>query len=288
MEKKYPKKRWMSSFDHVLTIIYIVMVGALMGRGIIQIFLDETPGTGIAVLTGAGVVFSGIFVIGIYLKPREYSYVQLKEDGIYWKSIWGRTYVYFPWEDVKQAGFAQGVSLTTINDLDSAIKGAIQSKEDTMAYVSTKKIKDYNDIVEAVKVTRQKGRGLFSSREIIKKGDIYFICYEARKKQIEGIKEELIGYIGEEKWAGEMDLASLIGEEEAKKWKEEVERARTEKRPASYYVKIVFFALCVILTMLAGWRKAYEEGRSRRNAPEALVKAEDCAYKTDLPMMDWK
>ncbi len=89
-----------------------------------------------------------------------------------------------------------------------------------MAYVSTKKIKDYNDIVEAVKVTR--------------------------KKQIEGIKEELIGYIGEEKWAGEMDLASLIGEEEAKKWKEEVERARTEKRSASYYVKIVFFALCVI------------------------------------------
>jgi hypothetical protein len=101
MEKKYPKKRWMSRFDHVLTIIYIVMVGALMGRGIIQIFLDETPGTGIAVLTGAGVVFSGIFVIAIYLKPREYSYVQLKEDGIYWKSIWGRTYVYFPWEDVK-------------------------------------------------------------------------------------------------------------------------------------------------------------------------------------------
>lgn len=125
-----------------------------------------------------------------------------------------------------------------------------------MAYVSTKKIKDYNDIVEAVKVTRQKGRGLFSSREIIKKGDIYFICYEARKKQIEGIKEELIGYIGEEKWAGEMDLASLIGEEEAKKWKEEVERARTEKKPASYYVKIVFFAICIILTMLAGWRKA--------------------------------
>ena len=249
MEKKYPKKRWMSRFDHVLTIIYIVMVGALMGRGIIQIFLDATPGTGIAVLTGAGVVFSGIFVIAIYLKPREYSYVQLKEDGIYWKSIWGRTYVYFPWEDVKQAGFAQGVSLTTINDLDSAIKGAIQSKEDTMAYVSTKKIKDYNDIVEAVKVTR--------------------------KKQIEGIKEELIGYIGEEKWAGEMDLASLIGEEEAKKWKEEVERARTEKKPASYYVKIVFFAICIILTLLAGFKDDYEKGKSRRNAPEALVKAED-------------
>ena len=85
----------------------------------------------------------------------------------------------------------------------------------------------------------------------------------------------MIGYIGEEKWAGEMDLASLIGEEEAKKCKEEVERARTEKKPASYYVKIVFFAICVILTMLAGWRKAYEEGRMRRNASEALVKAED-------------
>ena len=182
-------------------------------------------------------------MIEVYIKPREYSYVQLKEDGIYWKSVWGRTYVYFPWEEVEQAGFAQGVSLTTIRDTDSTIKGAIQSKADTMAYVSTKKIRDYNDIVEAVKVTRQKGKGFFSSREIIKKGDIYFICYEARKKQIEGIKEELIGYIGEEKWAGEMDLASLIGEEEAKKWKEEVERARTEKRPVSYYVKIVFFAL---------------------------------------------
>ena len=275
MEKKYPKKRWMSRFDHVLTIIYIVMVGALMGRGIIQIFLDETPGTGIAVLTGAGVVFSGIFVIAIYLKPREYSYVQLKEDGIYWKSVWGRTYVYFPWEDVGQAGFAQGVSLTTIRDTDSTIKGVIQSKADTMTYVSTKKIKDYNDIVEAVKITRQKGKGLFSSREIIKKGDIYFICYEARKKQIEGIKEELIGYIGEEKWAGEMDLTSLIGEEEAKKWKEEVERARTEKKPASYYVKIVFFALCIILTLLAGFKDDYEKGKSRRNSPEALVKAED-------------
>ena len=84
----------------------------------------------------------------------------------------------------------------------------------------------------------------------------------------------MIGYIGEEKWAGEMDLSSLIGEEEAKKWKEEVERARTEKKPASYYVKIVFFAICVILTMLAGWRKAYEEGRSRRNASEALIKTQ--------------
>ena len=147
-----------------------------------------------------------LFMIEVYLKPRVYSYVQLKEDGIYWKSVWGRTYVYFPWEDVEQAGFAQGVSLTTINDLDSAVKGGIQSKADTMAYVSTKKIKDYNDIVEAVKITRQKGKGLFSSREIIKKGDIYFICYEARKKQIEGIKEELIGYIGEAKWAGEMAL----------------------------------------------------------------------------------
>ena len=84
----------------------------------------------------------------------------------------------------------------------------------------------------------------------------------------------MIGYIGEEKWAGEMDLASLIGEEEAKKWKEEVERARTEKKPASYYAKIVFFAICIILTILAGWRKAYEEGRSRRNASEALIKTQ--------------
>ena len=98
----------------------------------------------------------------------------------------------------------------------------------------------------------------------------------------------MIGYIGEEKWAGEMDLSSLIGEEEAKKWKEEVERARTEKKPASYYVKIVFFAICIILTLLAGFKDDYEKGKSRRNAPEALVKAEDCAYKTDLPMMDWK
>ena len=245
MEKKYPKKRWMSTFDHVLLNIAWLFWAILMGMAIYS-QMKEDPGINMIIFVI--ICVSITMPIAIYLKPRVYSYVQLKEDGIYWKSVWGRTYVYFPWEDVKQAGFAQGVSLTTINDLDSAIKGAIQSKADTMAYVSTKKIKDYNDIVEAVKVTRQKGKGLFSSREIIKKGDIYFICYEARKKQIEEIKEELIGYIGEEKWAGEMDLASLIGEEEAKKWKEEVERARTEKRSASYYVKIVFFALCVILT----------------------------------------
>ena len=234
--------------------------------------LTENPGTNMIVYMAICMIVS--MSIGIYLKPREYSYVQLKEDGIYWKSVWGRTYVHFSWEEVEQAGFAQGVSLTTIRDTDSAIKGAIQSKADTMAYVSTKKIKDYNDIVEAVKITRQKGKGLFSSREIIKKGDIYFICYEAREKQIEGIKEELIGYIGEEKWAGEMDLASLIGEEEAKKWKEEVERARTEKKPASYYVKIVFFAICVILTLLAGFKDDYEKGKSKRNASEALIKTQ--------------
>ena len=205
MEKKYPKKRWMSSFDHVLTIIYIVMVGALMGRGIIQIFLDETPGTGIAVLTGAGVVFSGIFVIAIYLKPREYSYVQLKEDGIYWKSVWGRIYVYFPWEDVEQAGFIQGISLTTINDLDSATRRRMQSEDVTMAYVSTKKIRDYRDIVCAIKVTQKKGRGWPDMLEMDEKEDVYFFCYQAMKKKKEEIKEELIGYIGEEKWAPEMD-----------------------------------------------------------------------------------
>lgn len=267
MEKKYPKKRWMSGFDHVLMVIAEIFFATLMILAIIAFSVG-----GIVL---SAIVLIGMFMIEVYLKPRVYSYVQLKEDGIYWKSVWGRTYVYFPWEDVELAGFAQAVSLTMVNDLDSAAKGAIQSKADTMAYVSTKKIKDYNDIVEAVKITRQKGKGFFSSREIIKKGDIYFICYEARKKQIEGIKEELIGYIGEEKWAGEMDLASLIGEEEAKKWKEEVERARTEKKPASYYVKIVFFAICIILTLLAGFKDDYEKGKSRRNAPEALVKAED-------------
>ena len=272
MEKKYPKKRWMSGFDHMLlNVAWLIMI-LLMGLAICSQIIERPR---INMIVVAIIYISVIMPIGIYLKPREYSYVQLKEDGIYWKSVWGRTYVYFPWEDVEQAGFAQGVSLTTIRDTDSTIKGAIQSKADTMAYVSTKKIKDYNDIVEAVKVTRQKGKGFFSSREIIKKGDIYFICYEARKKKIEGIKEELIGYIGEEKWAGEMDLTSLIGEEEAKKWKEEVERARTEKRPASYYVKIVFFALCIILTLLAGFKDDYAKGKSRRNAPEALVKAED-------------
>ena len=271
MEKKYPKKRWMSGFDHMLlNVAWLIMI-LLMGLAICSQIIERPR---INMIVVAIIYISVIMPIAIYLKPREYSYVQLKEDGIYWKSVWGRTYVYFPWEEVEQAGFAQGVSLTTIRDTDSTIKGAIQSKADTMAYVSTKKIRDYDDIVEAVKVTRQKGKGFFSSREIIKKGDIYFICYEARKKQIEGIKEELIGYIGEEKWAGEMDLASLIGEEEAKKWKEEVERARTEKRPVSYYVKIVFFAICVILTMLAGWRKAYEEGRMRRNASEALIKTQ--------------
>ena len=271
MGKKYPKKRRMSFFDYVLMMIawlfWIVIMGmAIYGQ------LTENPGINMIVYMAICMIVS--MSIGIYLKPREYSYVQLKEDGIYWKSVWGRTYVHFSWEEVEQAGFAQGVSLTTIRDTDSAIKGAIQSKADTMAYVSTKKIKDYNDIVEAVKITRQKGKGLFSSREIIKKGDIYFICYEARKKQIEEIKEELIGYIGEEKWAGEMDLASLIGEEEAKKWKEEVERARTEKKPASYYVKIVFFAICVILTLLAGFKDDYEKGKSKRNASEALIKTQ--------------
>ncbi len=272
MEKKYPKKRWMSGFDHMLlNVAWLIMI-LLMGLAICSQIIERPR---INMIVVAIIYISVIMPIAIYLKPREYSYVQLKEDGIYWKSVWGRTYVYFSWEEVEQAGFAQAVSLTMVNDLDSAAKGAIQSKADTMAYVSTKKIKDYNDIVEAVKVTRQKGKGFFSSREIIKKGDIYFICYEARKKQIEGIKEELIGYIGEEKWAGEMDLASLIGEEEAKKWKEEVERARTEKKPASYYVKIVFFAICIILTLLAGFKDDYVKGKSRRNAPEALVKAED-------------
>ena len=272
MEKKYPKKRWMSGFDHMLlNVAWLIMI-LLMGLAICSQIIERPR---INMIVVAIIYISVIMPIGIYLKPREYSYVQLKEDGIYWKSVWGRTYVYFPWEDVEQAGFAQGVSLTTIRDTDSTIKGAIQSKADTMAYVSTKKIKDYNDIVEAVKVTRQKGKGFFSSREIIKKGDIYFICYEARKKKIEEIKEELIGYIGEEKWAGEMDLSSLIGEEEAKKWKEEVERARTEKKPASYYVKIVFFAICIILTLLAGIKDDYEKGKSKRNASEALIKAED-------------
>ncbi|MFR6344771.1 MAG: hypothetical protein ACLUO4_08190 [Christensenellales bacterium] len=272
MEKKYPKKRWMSSFDHVLLMVAWLFWIVIMGM---TIYGQLTENPGINMIIYVAICMVCLMSIAIYLKPRVYSYVQLKEDGIYWKSVWGRTYVYFPWEDVEQAGFAQGVSLTMVNDLDSAVKGAIQSKADTTAYVSTKKIRDYNDIVEAVKITRQKGKGLFSSREIIKKGDIYFICYEARKKQIEGIKEELIGYIGEEKWAGEMDLASLIGEEEAKKWKEEVERARTEKKPASYYAKIIFFAICIILTLLAGFKDDYVKGKSRRNAPEALVKAED-------------
>ncbi|MFR4251733.1 MAG: hypothetical protein ACLUR9_03300 [Christensenellales bacterium] len=271
MEKKYPKKRWMSTFDHVLLNIAWLFWTILMGMAIYS-QMKEDPGINMIIFVI--ICVSITMPIAIYLKPREYSYVQLKEDGIYWKSVWGRTYVHFSWEEVEQAGFAQGVSLTTIRDTDSAIKGAIQSKADTMAYVSTKKIRDYNDIVEAVKITRQKGKGLFSSREIIKKGDIYFICYEARKKQIEGIKEELIGYIGEEKWAGEMDLASLIGEEEAKKWKEEVERARTEKKPASYYAKIIFFAICIILTLLAGIKDDYEKGKSRRNASEALIKTQ--------------
>ena len=266
MEKKYPKKRWMSSIDRVL----LIMAEMLFMPLIIGSFFVCSVGE----IIFFGMICIGLLVLVVYMKPREYSYVQLKEDGIYWKSVWGRTYVYFSWEDVEQAGFAQGISLTTINDLDSAVKGAVQSKADTMAYVSTKKIKDYNDIVEAVKVTQKKGRGLTDMLEMDKAGGVYFICYEARKKQIEGIKEELIGYIGEEKWAGEMDLSSLIGEEEAKKWKEEVERARTEKKPASYYVKIAFFAICVILTLLAGFKDDYEKGKSKRNASEALIKTQ--------------
>ena len=266
MEKKYPKKRWMSSIDRVL----LIMAEMLFMPLIIGSFFVCSVGE----IIFFGMICIGLLVLVVYMKPREYSYVQLKEDGIYWKSVWGRTYVYFSWEDVEQAGFAQGISLTTINDLDSAVKGAVQSKADTMAYVSTKKIKDYNDIVEAVKVTQKKGRGLTDMLEMDKAGGVYFICYEARKKQIEGIKEELIGYIGEEKWAGEMDLASLIGEEEAKKGKEEVERARTEKKPASYYAKNIFFAICIILTLLAGIKDDYEKGKSKRNASEALIKTQ--------------
>ena len=122
MEKKYPKKRWMSSFDHVLLMVawlfWIVIMGmAIYGQ------LTENPGINVIVYMAICMIVS--MSIAIYLKPRVYSYVQLKEDGIYWKSVWGRTYVYFPWEDVEQAGFAQGVSLTTINDLDSAVKGAV-------------------------------------------------------------------------------------------------------------------------------------------------------------------
>ena len=158
MEKKYPKKRWMSGFDHMLlNVAWLIMI-LLMGLAICSQIIERPR---INMIVVAIIYISVIMPIAIYLKPREYSYVQLKEDGIYWKSVWGRTYVYFPWEEVEQAGFAQGVSLTTINDLDSAIKGAIQSKEDTMAYVSTQKIKDYNDIVEAVKITRQKERDSF-------------------------------------------------------------------------------------------------------------------------------
>ncbi|MFR4250529.1 MAG: hypothetical protein ACLUR9_09540 [Christensenellales bacterium] len=135
MGKKYPKKRRMSFFDYVLMMIawsiWVVIMGmAIYGQ------LTENPGINMIVYMAICMIVS--MSIGIYLKPREYSYVQLKEDGIYWKSVWGRTYVYFPWEDVEQAGFAQAVSLTMVNDLDSAAKGAIQSKADTMAYVSTK------------------------------------------------------------------------------------------------------------------------------------------------------
>ncbi|MFR4251762.1 MAG: hypothetical protein ACLUR9_03155 [Christensenellales bacterium] len=130
MEKKYPKKRWMSSFDHVLMVIAEIFFATLMILAIIAFSVG-----GIVL---SAIVLIGMFMIEVYLKPRVYSYVQLKEDGIYWKSVWGRTYVYFPWEDVEQAGFAQAVSLTMVNDLDSAAKGAIQSKADTMAYVSTK------------------------------------------------------------------------------------------------------------------------------------------------------
>ena len=130
MEKKYPKKRWMSSFDHVLMVIAEIFFATLMILAIIAFSVG-----GIVL---SAIVLIGMFMIEVYLKPRVYSYVQLKEDGIYWKSVWGRTYVHFSWEEVEQAGFAQGVSLTTIRDTDSAIKGAIQSKADTMAYVSTK------------------------------------------------------------------------------------------------------------------------------------------------------
>ena len=197
MKKKYPKRRWMSFFDHVLLVIAEIIVAVIMIRALTAYSIG-----GIILTT---ILCTGGLMIEVYIKPREYSYVQLKEDGIYWKSVWGRTYVYFPWEDVEQAGFIQGISLTTINDLDSATRRRMQSEDVTMAYVSTKKIRDYRDIVCAIKVTQKKGRGWPDMLEMDEKEDVYFFCYQAMKKKKEEIKEELIGYIGEEKWAPEMD-----------------------------------------------------------------------------------
>ena len=50
---------------------------------------------------------------------------------------------------------------------------------------------------------------------------------------------------------------------------------QNRKEAGFLLVKIVFFAICIILTLLAGFKDDYEKGKSRRNAPEALVKAED-------------
>ena len=127
MKKKYPKRRWMSFFDHVLLVIAEIIVAVIMIRALTAYSIG-----GIILTT---ILCTGGLMIEVYIKPREYSYVQLKEDGIYWKSVWGRTYVYFPWEDVEQAGFIQGISLTTINDLDSATRRRMQSEDVTMAYV---------------------------------------------------------------------------------------------------------------------------------------------------------
>ena len=85
MGKKYPKKRRMSFFDYVLMMIawsiWVVIMGmAIYGQ------LTENPGINMIVYMAICMIVS--MSIGIYLKPREYSYVQLKEDGIYWKSVW--------------------------------------------------------------------------------------------------------------------------------------------------------------------------------------------------------
>ena len=158
-------------------------------------------------LTYWTIVIGGLFMLEIYLKPKAYSNIQLKKDGVYWKSVWGRTYVYFPWSEIRQAGFADGISMTNkVKDIDEAMKESLRKRGDTAVYISTRNIEDRKAMEKALEVTAKKGRGLLDMLEKDSEKDVYFICFEARAKKKEEIKQEILQYMDESKWARPMDI----------------------------------------------------------------------------------
>ena len=67
MKKKYPKRRWMSFFDHVLLVIAEIIVAVIMIRALTAYSIG-----GIILTT---ILCTGGLMIEVYIKPREYSYV---------------------------------------------------------------------------------------------------------------------------------------------------------------------------------------------------------------------